>query len=197
MADLQIVRIDNIKWWITATEGGGRVPIPLCPTHDLRLTAVPPQIYSSGHYRDGLAADSIQLKCAEGPHKLDIPRKFSAEKQYVIDRIDAKVFKGAKTLNLDDEAVPIAKDKAYSKDQKFFVKAQLMESKRGLQVAIYAGENGSHKKTQILISPDEKRLAFDQSDLHPSDVFTKIEVTFLDGTKSSIEKSKKRSSDAS
>jgi hypothetical protein len=189
MADLQIVRIDKIKWWVTVDTHGGRILIPLCPQHNLRLTAIAPLVMGNHGYINGNYSDATRLKCAEGEsHKIEIPRKFSEEKQYVIDKIDAKIFKNVKTLNLDDEAVPIAKEKVYSKDEKFFVTAQLMESKRGIQVVVYAGEKGSKEKTQILISPDEKRLAFDQTDLHPSEVFTKVEVTFLDGTKSIIKK---------
>ncbi|MEO6761250.1 MAG: hypothetical protein ABI220_02625 [Candidatus Saccharimonadales bacterium] len=131
---------------------------------------------------------ATSLKCAEGPHELPIPRTFIEEKQYVIDRVDAKVFKGMKVLNLDDEATPIAKDKIKSKDDKYFVTSQLMESKRGLQAVIYAGQKGSPAKTQIFISPEEKRLTFDHKDLHPSDVFLKIEATFDDGSKQSITK---------
>jgi hypothetical protein len=75
-----------------------------------------------------------------------------------------------KVLNLDDEAMPVAKEKVTSKDGKYFITAQLMESKRGLQAVIYAGEKGSAKKTQIFIEPEVKRLAFDQKDLNPSEV---------------------------
>jgi hypothetical protein len=185
-----IIRIDSIKWWMTKLTNGGRLPVPLCPEHDLRLTAIKPRVYNSTRrgYIDGYSEDAVSLKCAEGPHEISIPRIFSDEQQYVIDRVDAKVFKGMKILNLDDEATPIAKDKIKSKDGKYFVTSQLMDSKRGLQAVIYAGEKGSPAKTQIFISPEEKRLAFDHKDLHPTDVFLKIEATFDDGSKHSIEK---------
>lgn len=152
MSNLEIFRIDNIKWWITTNASGGRVPVPLCPKHNLRLTAIMPTYWDGRRSITGSAENSIKLNCAEGPHEIPISRKYFEERQYVIDRIDAKVFKDVKILNLDDEAVPIAKDKKYSKDGKLFVTSQLMESKRGIQVVIYAGKKGSAKKTQILIS---------------------------------------------
>jgi hypothetical protein len=190
MAAQEIVRIDGLKWWVTQSASGGRVPVPLCPEHDLRLTPILERIYSSYHrkYVNDSSNNSISLECAEGPHTLKMPRKYEAEKKYVIDRIDAKVFKGMKTINLDDEAVPIAKEKVKSEDGKFFVTTQLMESKRGLQVVIYAGEKGKTQKTQIFVEPEVKRLAFDHKDLHPTDVFLKVEATFGDGTKQSMEK---------
>ncbi len=186
----EIIRIDSIKWWMTTLTNGSRHPVPLCPDHDLRLTPIRPRVYNSVQrgYVNGYSEDAVELKCAEGPHKIAIPRTFSDEKQYVVDRVDAEVFKGMKVLNLDDEATPIAKDKIKSKNGKHFLTSQLMESKRGLQAVIYAGKKGSPAKTQILITPEEKRLAFDQKDLHPTEVFLKIEATFDDGSKHSIEK---------
>jgi len=190
MGTQEIVRIDGLKWWMTQTAAGGRVPVPLCPEHDLRLTPILGRIYSSYYhqYVDDSSDNSVSLECAEGPHTLKMPRKYVAEKKYVIDRIDAKIFKGMKTINLDDEAVPIAKEKVKSEDGKFFITTQLMESKRGLQAVIYAGKKGKTQKTQIFVEPEVKRLAFDQKDLHPTDVFLKVEATFDDGTKQSIEK---------
>ena len=91
-----------------------------------------------------------------------------------------------KVLNLDDEAVPIAESKASSKDGKFFVTAVMVDSKVGQRVVVYAGEKGRKEKTQIFIEPNIKRLAFDQNDLHPADVFLALDGTFEDGTSFSI-----------
>jgi len=183
----ETIRIDDIKWWITDSNAV-RVPVPLCPEHHLRLQALPPRVRDRyGAYKDGYEGNAVKLECADGPHQIDIPRKYDEEKLYVINRIDAKIFKGMKVINLDDEAVPLAKDKAVSKDGSFFITTQLMESKRGLQAVIYAGEKGSTSKTQIFIEPEVKRLAFDPKDLHPTDVFLKIEAIFSDGSKQSIE----------
>lgn len=189
MADLQIVRIDGIKWWITNEVGTAkRIPIALCPQHELRMTPIPPRLRYTGtnQYYDGPSSDAIKMNCAEGPHEISLPRLYYQEKKYVIDRIDAKIFKGSKALNLDDEALPIAKSKAASLDNKYFITAQLMESKRGLQAVIYAGEKGKTKKSQIFIEPETKKMTFDQNDLNPTSVFLKIEATFDDGSKHSI-----------
>ena len=188
MADIQIVRVDGIKWCIL--EQKPRVAAPLCPDHDLKLTPAPGLVrrsVGSGYVRDS-ESNATELSCAEGPPKLPIPRKLSAERQYVLDRIDAKVFKNAKVLNLDDEALPIAKAKASSPNDKYFITAQLMESKRGLQAVIYAGEKGKPNKTQLFIDPETKKMSFDHKDLSPSDVFLKVQATFNDGSTNTIEK---------
>jgi len=119
---------------------------------------------------------------------MKLPRNIENERQYILDKIDAKFFKSIKFINLDDEAIPIAEDKAKSTDRKYFVTSRLMESKTGLRLVVYAGERGKKEKTEIFIEPEIKRLAFDQADLHPTDVFTKLEATFNDGTKATQKK---------
>ena len=90
-------------------------------------------------------------------------------------------------INLDDEALPIAEVKLDSKDDPdYFVTGLLTKSKVGLRLIVYAGKKGSPEKSQIFVEPEIKRLAFDQKDLHPSDVFTKVEATFKDGAKQII-----------
>lgn len=177
----EIIRIDGIKWWVTDSKGV-RTPTPLCPDHDLRARPVPPQVYRNGSYTDGSLGNALKLKCAEGPHEITLPRKFYEEQLYVIDRIDAKTFKGMKIVDLDGELTPIAKEKIKSKDGKYFVTSQLMQSKRGLQLVVYAGEKGSSKKTQVFVEPEIKRLAFDQKDLNPTEVFAAVKAIFIDGS---------------
>ncbi len=185
----QIIRIDGIKWHITSSQGI-RTPTPLCPDHDLRMRPVPPRVYSSGGHHYGLSRNALKLKCAEGPHEVAIPRKFDEEKLYVIDRIDAKVFKEMKLVDLDGELTPIAKEKL--KDDKYFLTGQIMESKRGLQVVLYAGEKGKPGKTQVFIEPGTKKVSFDHNDLNPTDVFTKIVATFDTGASHIIQKGAKK-----
>lgn len=191
----QIVRIDGIKWWITKSKTGDRLAVPLCPDHDLRMTTLAEgqvrNSYNTG-WRKRLSVEALKLECAEGPHFFEIPREYTKEQQYVYNRIDAKIFKSMQIVDLDGELTPIAKEKLKSPDEKRFVTAQLMESKRGLQLVIYAGEKGSKKKTQIFIEPKIKRLAFDQKDLDPSDIFTELKATFRDGTKHTIESGDKK-----
>ena len=182
MNEQQYVIIDKIKWWIFTTTAGVRATQPICPTHNIRL--YPAKIYD-GEYLD----ETKHLKCAECPKTHLIPRQLKHERLYVLDKVDSKIFKSMKFINIDDEAVPLAEDKKSSKDNKYFVTAILIESKIGKRVVVYAGEKGKSEKTQIFIEPEIRRLAFDQKDLHPTDIFVKLEATFVDNTKSIMEKS--------
>lgn len=171
--------IDGIKWII-----GERPPkaIPLCPKDFIKLNPYPP--------------DSLfprKLKCEECQKIYPLPRGYEEEQEYVLDKINSKKYKGMRFINLDDEALPIAKEKISSKDSKYFVTSLLTESKTGLRLVVYAGKKGKKKKTQIFVEPGIKRLAFDQKDLHPTEIFTKLEATFEDKTKSTLKKSAKKS----
>ncbi len=178
MEDKKIVRMDGVLW--NAEGLSGRNFQALCPIHHLRMKP-----YPQGHsdYSTNL------LECIECKEPYFLTRTVAEEKEYVRNKIDSKAFKQIKILNLDDEAVPIAESKISSCDGKFFVKSILTESKIGQRLVIYAGEKGKKEKTQIFVEPAIKRLAFDQKDLHPADVFLKVEATFEDGKTSSISKS--------
>lgn len=177
----QYVIIDRIKWWVYIKTSGGRGAQPTCPIHFIRLYPV------KEPYK--FLRESTSLSCAECKHLHRIPRQWDDEEQYVLDKTESKIIKGIRFINLDDEAVPIAEGKI-SKDSKYFVKSVLTKSKVGLRLVVYAGESGKKEKTQIFVEPEIRRLAFDQTNLHPTDVFAKLEATFSDGTKASIEKKK-------
>ncbi len=172
------VKIDGVDWYITLNIDKTRNLQPLCPIHGLRL-------YTPHNFRE---YETIILCCAGCKETYKLPRVVSKERVYIIDKIDSETFKKMKVLNLDDESIPIAETKIKSGDNKYFVTGLLTKSKVGLRLVLYAGKQGHSQKTQIFVEPKIKRLAFDQKDIHPSDVFTKIEATFDDGTKSSINK---------
>lgn len=172
-----LYRFDGVLW------EGSIAPKPLCPKHRMEMDA-----YSFDD--DGPPYSYDHLRCEECEKDYVIPRDLEVEQKYLARKLKAKGLKDLKVLNLDDEAIPIAEDKASPKDKKYFVKALLTESKVGQRLVVYAGERGKKAKTQIFVEPSIKRLAFDQTDTHPSEVFLELEATFDDGTKSSIRKPK-------
>jgi len=164
--------IDGIKWVI-----GEHPPkaIPLCPKDFIVLDPYPSERYAES------------LKCEECQKVFSLPREYNTEFKYILNKLNSKTYKKMRFINLDDEAIPIAEHKI-PKNSKYFVTSVLTKSKIGLRLIVYAGENGREKKTQIFVEPDIRRLAFDQTNLHPTDVFTKLEATFFDGSKAIIEK---------
>lgn len=181
----QYIIIDGIRWWVWTNNAGVRNAQPLCPIHKLRLRPI--QDIFSNEYN--LWTQSHTLKCEECKEQFKIKRNFATEQVYIIDKLDAQIFGNMKFINLDDQALPIAEHKI-PKNSKYFVTSVLTKSKVGLRLVVYAGESGREEKTQIFVEPEIRRLAFDQTNLHPTDIFTKLEATFSDGTKAKIEKKK-------
>ncbi len=131
-----LIRLDGVKWWI-GKSGGRRIPVPLCPRHTLQLTP------TGGAYSDL----SQSLECAECDHPYKIPRIYEEEKKYVLDKMNSRLFKQMKTINLDDEAVPLAKGRIEpSSDSPYWIEAKLVESRTGLRLVVYAGEKGRKDK---------------------------------------------------
>ena len=172
-----LILFDGVKWYIPTA--AIRDMEALCPKHLLRL--------STGRLNEYIARS---LACEECDEEYIFPKRRSLheEKEYILNKIDSKVFKKMKFINLDDEAIPMAEIKISSEDNNYFVTGLLTRSKVGLRLVLYAGEKGSNRKTQIFVEPEIKRLAFDQKDLHPTDIFTKVEAVFEDNTKQSIDK---------
>lgn len=172
-------RIDGIIWWIE-DHVNIRVPIPLCPKHFLKME--PSLEYTS-------VSEARSLWCAECKKPFKIPRAFGGEKRYIIDKLDSKIFRQMKIINIDDEAIPIAKDEIRDPNSPYWVESRLVKSKSGKRLVIYAGERGNKNKTQIFVEPGNRRMSFDHTNHHPTDIFVKLEAVFEDGTKSIIDKS--------
>ena len=172
----ELYRLDGVLW------DRSTKPNPYCPKHKLEMD---PYTYDEG---DPSEYKYDHLRCEECSDDYIIPRDITEEQKYVGRKLKSRELKDIKVLNLDDEAVPIAESKVISKDKKYFVKAILTESKVGRRLVVYAGERGKQNKTQIFVEPSIKRLAFDQKDLHPLEIFAKLEATFKNGDTSSMKK---------
>lgn len=188
--DNKLIRVDGVKWhWYVKTNVHGVMKDEIeaiCPDHSMKLTPTARKTSARINGRSTISwSDGQYLYCDEG-HTITMPRVYSEERQYVIKRLKAIDFSKMKVINLDDEATPIAKEKLEDKGGKYFITSQLMQSKRGLQLVVYAGEKGASHKSQIFIEPEVKRLAFDHKDLYPTDVFVELKATFEDGTTASL-----------
>ena len=190
MTDSSYVVIDKIKWFVYKVNDV-RIPQPLCPEHHLRLRHVESREYDASLRRMVSRGESgaTQLKCAEG-HRIDLPRTYYEEKQYVLDRIDAVTFANVTYMYLDDIAVPVAVENTKSKDSPIWVRTKVTESKTGLRLIVWAGDRSKKNKAQLFIDPTVKRLGFDQNDDHPMEVFTRGAATFADDVRAIIDKNK-------
>ena len=192
MDEEKLFVVDGIKWRIDYEYNPPAV-VPFCPQHNLRLIPVPVHTSKRISPRDfGIEAQSIRLpesesqrlECQEDGKVFPMPRKFGAERAYVLDKVDAEEVARLKTVNLDDQLITIAKEEL--KDTDYWVRAKVTESKAGTRLIVWAGSRSKKNKTQLFVEPELKRMGFDQNDDNPTEVFAKVEAIFKNG-KTTIE----------
>jgi len=166
----KLLVIDGIAWQIE-TSIAGYSARPICPSDRMELD-------SGGNYYTN------SLKCPDCGKEYKIPRNFSSEERYVIEKYKASLRQDWDLVDIDGTLTPVTKKEKIGKNE-YFCTAQVRDSKRGPQIVIYAGKKGSGK-SQIFITPEERRLSFDQNDINPADIFAKITAEFSDGTKHTI-----------
>lgn len=193
MESKDYIIVDKIKWWVSKNlDGTNRFPVPLCPIDHLRLDPITSMVKTGNALSlkvpEGMAN---VLKCPECGKQYQLPRNLNAERTFIINKVDALFFKNQKYIDLDNVALPIAKANFKSSDKKYSANIQVMESKRGLQIVVYAGKKG-YKNAQIFIEPEIKKMSFDHSDTHPDEIFAEITAKFKDGSTHTIKNDDKK-----
>ena len=130
------------------------------------------------------------VRCLEGPHRIFLDKTPSAIRKLLSRRLDSKKYQEAEIFDIDGYLVPASKEKQLkTKGSEYAITAQVKKSdKKGEQIVIYVGKKGIQGKSQIFVDPKYGKLTFDQNDINPKDIFVKLEATFRDGAKASIER---------
>jgi len=134
------------------------------------------------HYRTDLNISFF--RCLEGPHEIQFAGHVDNIRELISRRIASKRYQEAEYFDIDGYLTPASKEaQAKTKSGEYFVKAQIKSSeKKGDQVVIYAGKKGQKDKSQIFVDPKHGKLTFDQNNINPRDIFTRIEAKFRDGS---------------
>lgn len=172
----KLYRIDNLLWEVS--DNGTIFGYPICPKHNFPLDT--PGDYDT----DSSYIYSLHCELCDKEYEFPKGRSLRDQENYIEKMFRAKQYQKMEIIDFDGALTPVAKTKI--KDSNFFVTAQVMDSKRGPQLVIYAGEKGHEEKVQMFVDPTNKKLSFDHKDIDPSDVFTEITATFKDGTSQKI-----------
>lgn len=181
--DNKLYSVDKILWTVDKYNG---VAVPLCPKDRIELFGIGDNNYV-------FATDEVidELECEECGKKFKLNRSLRDEKKYVIEKVLALDRKEYEIIDIDGMQTPVTKKIKVDPNTEYFCTTQIRDSKRGPQLVIYAGKKGSNRKSQIFISEEERRLSFDQNDINPVEIFSKITAEFYDGTKHTIERQAK------
>lgn len=106
---------------------------------------------------------------------------------FVSKEIESSYLNALDLIDIDGALTPVRKIKNENLNDDYYLVSQVNKSNRSTQVVLYAGKKGKHDKCQIFITPEERRLSFDQHDISPQDLLSKITVEFRDGSISTIQ----------
>ena len=165
---------------------GTKSYIAFCIEHRIRLEIVSRsgKIYAQEQSIEGL---DTYLMCPEDERMIDLKGvSFSTLRRRFSNTLESIRLKDAEIVSIDGYQIPIAKVDA-PKDEDYWVQARINDTKQGKQLVVYAGKRGDSDKSQIFVDTDNEKISFDQHNIHPNDVFTKLVANFKSGKKATLE----------
>jgi hypothetical protein len=174
---------DNLLWQ-SALDG----PFAFCPHHRMRLDLFNPTHNMSGAQAGHLSTPHV-LRCPKDGATFSVPdRNFRTYQRHFTAALESLDLKDAQIVDLDGYQIPIAKAEPPAKDKEYWVQARINDTKRGKQIVVYAGKRDTKDKAQIFIDPEHDKITFDQNDMHPNDVFFRLEGQFRSGGKTTLQR---------
>lgn len=133
----------------------------------------------------------LQLICPEDKKAWDIPEfdYYVLQRRYVSTR-NARLMKDVQIVDLDGMQVPIAVARTPLEDAEYWAEVRINKSKKGKQLVVYAGRRGASDKVQLFLDLENDKITFDQNNLHPNEVFTRVVADFDSGRSVAMDASK-------
>ena len=166
---LKIYHWEGLFWEIRNDSLNGNYAAGLCPKQKCCCELV----RSTSNY-------------SRGEYKYDCPRcdfkktlnKVIREKGDDFLRVQKSFkYKDAEVINIDGELIKVQKEEI--KDNDYWIQAKISKNnKEELQLMVLAGSKKDKDKAQLFLDPTNERLAFDQNNDHPSQIFVKVVGTF-------------------
>ncbi|AKM78505.1 MAG: hypothetical protein UX49_C0021G0025 [Candidatus Wolfebacteria bacterium GW2011_GWC2_46_275] len=133
------------------------------------------EVYSIGEYK---------YCCSRCDFKITLNKPIEEKVSDLLDIIESQKYKDAEIINIDGELIRIQREEL--KDNDYWVDVKLSRNKKKeVQLMVLAGHKKDKTKTQLFVDPKNERLAFDQGDDHPGEVFAKV-VAFFKNTVSEL-----------
>ena len=168
-----LYRFDGLLWRIAGYHDEyGEEPVfkALCPATDCRckLEKAKNEQYSLGEWK---------YKCIKCTFKITLNKSVEEKAVDVSRVIEAQQYKNAEIINLDGDSIRVSRQQIDDSD--YWADVKISKNRKGeVQLMVLAGSKKEEDKTQLFIEPKNERLSFDQNNLHPREVFAKVEATF-------------------
>ncbi len=171
MSDVQLKLYlwKKIHWSFDYDFNGNPFVTALCPKQKCNCLLVKSnELYAKGEYK---------YACVKCDFKITLDKPTEEMGENLILIIDSQKYKDAEIINIDGELVRIQRTE--QTDSNYWVDVKLSKNKKGeTQLMVLAGDKSSKTKSQLFIDPAHERLAFDQNNDHPTEVFAQVTAIF-------------------
>jgi hypothetical protein len=159
-----------------------------CPEHRVELEVSTDRGFLSQHLqRIGLFPSQF-LFCPTDEKMFDFKGgDFAVLRRRFLAAVEALNLKDAKIVSIDGYQIPISKANPATDDPDYWAKVQINDTKQGKQLVVYAGRRGDRDKVQMFLDLENDKISFDQNNIHPKDVFTRVVAEFRGGSKTTLE----------
>ena len=156
---------EGLYWDINYDLVGNPDPFALCPKQKCHCKLIKSkEKYSIGEYK---------YCCVRCDFKITLNKSIEDKCSDFIIAIDSQKYKDAEIINIDGELIRVKREE--KKDDDYWIDVKISKNKKDeLQLMVLAGSKKSRDKTQLFLEPKIERLAFDQNNDHPRQVFTKV-----------------------
>ena len=132
--------------------------------------------------------DQTIYKCIKCEFKTTLNGTFYEKLNYVQKILESHEYKNSEIINLDGDSIRVSRQQIDDFD--YWADVKISKNKKGqIQLMVLAGSKKENDKAQLFIEPKNERLSFDQNNLHPKEVFVRVDAVFK-GSKHSIKSDK-------
>jgi hypothetical protein len=167
--DIKLHLWEGLHWDVNYDINGIPDTLALCPKQkcNCRLKKSK-ESYSRGEYK---------YSCVRCDFKITLNKSIEEKGEDLLAILESHKYKDAEIINIDGELVRIQREE--KEDNNYWIDAKLSKNKKGeVQVMVLAGSRKNKDKTQLFLDLKNERLAFDQNNNHPAEIFTKVVATF-------------------
>lgn len=174
-----IVRLyhwSGINWDIQSDAWDNLFGVPLCPKQKCNCALT--------KSKEGYVRGEYKYVCVKCDFKITLNKSIEDKSDDLVKILDSNKYRDAEIINIDGELIRIQKEEI--REDGYWISVSLSRNKKDdLQLMVLAGDRTGKHKTQLFADVSRERLAFDQNNAHPKEIFSKVEATFKN-SKSSI-----------
>jgi hypothetical protein len=122
-------------------------------------------------------------KCIKCEFTITSARSIYSSYQIVRKILESDQYKNSEIINLDGDSIRVAREQIDDSD--YWADVKISKNKKGqIQLMVLAGSKKENDKAQLFIEPKNEKLSFDQNNLHPKEVFVRVDAIFRDSNHS-------------